>query len=245
MVPKIHIGTSGWSYKHWKEDFYPKGLKQTDWLAFYAKSFSVTEINTSFYRLPAEETVINWTKKVPKRFLFCPKISRYLTHMKKLHDPEESLQRFFEIFAPMKNQMGPVLVQLPKMVKFKYDLAEHFFKLLANKYHQYQFVLEIRHPTWLEEESLNLLAKYEIGLVISQSGDRFPYTEMVTSKNIYVRFHGPVALYASSYSDEDLKYFARKFKAWVKEGHEIWAFFNNDIHGYAPKDALRLEKFCD
>ena len=171
-------------------------------------------------------------------------MSRYLTHMKKLHDPEESLERFFEIFEPMKKQMGPVLVQLPKMVKFNYDIAEYFFKLLAGKYRKYQFVLEIRHPTWLKEDSLNLLAKYEIGLVISQSGDRFPYTEMVTAKNIYVRFHGPAALYASTYSDDQLKYFARKFKEWTKEGHEIWAFFNNDIHGYAPKDALRLEKFC-
>src|SRR5687768_8695063 len=107
MVKKIHIGTSGWSYKHWKEDFYPKGLKQTDWLSFYARSFSITEINTSFYRLPAAETVINWTKKVPKKFLFCPKMSRYLTHMKKLHDPEEPLERFFEIFQPMKKTNGP------------------------------------------------------------------------------------------------------------------------------------------
>src|SRR5688572_26206411 len=244
MVDNIHIGTSGWSYKHWKENFYPKGLKQADWLPFYAKSFSVTEINTSFYRLPTVETVVNWTKKVPKKFLFCPKMSRYLTHMKKLHDPEEPLERFFEIFEPMKKQMGPVLIQLPKMVKFNYDVAEHFFILLAGKYRQYQFVLEIRHPTWLQENSLTLLAKYDIALVISQSGDRFPYTEMVTAKYIYVRFHGPAALYASSYNDRDLKYFAKKFKKWVKEGHEIWAFFNNDIHGYAPKDALRLESFC-
>jgi len=171
-------------------------------------------------------------------------MSRYLTHMKKLHDPGESLERFFEIFEPMKKQMGPVLVQLPKMVKFNYDIAKHFFMLLASKYQQYQFVLEIRHRTWLEENSLTLLTKYNIGLVISQSGNRFPYTEMVTAKNIYVRFHGPEALYASSYSDKELKYFAKKFRKWVKEGHEIWAFFNNVIHGYAPKDALRLEKFC-
>jgi uncharacterized protein YecE (DUF72 family) len=80
--------------------------------------------------------------------------------------------------------------------------------------------------------------------VISQSGSKFPYSEMVTAKNIYVRFHGPKELYASSYNDEELKYFAKKLKKWVKKGHEIWAFFNNDIHGYAPKDALRLEKFC-
>lgn len=244
MVNRIHIGTSGWSYKHWKEDFYPKGLKQTDWLFFYAKSFAITEINTSFYRLPTRETVISWKQQVPKNFLFCVKMSRYLTHMKKLHDPEEPLQRFFEIFEAMKKNMGPVLVQLPKMVKFNYDLAEHFFKLLATSYRKYNFVLEIRHDTWLTDDALNLMAKYAIGLVISQSGERFPYTEMVTAKNIYIRFHGPAALYASSYSDEDLNYFAKKFKKWVKEGHEIWAFFNNDIHGYAPKDALRLAALC-
>jgi uncharacterized protein YecE (DUF72 family) len=244
MVKEIHIGTSGWSYKHWKDDFYPKGLKQTDWLPYYAKSFHVTEINTSFYRLPAEETVVDWIKKVPKKFLFCPKMSRYLTHMKKLNDPEEPLQRFFDIFKPMKKQLGPVLLQLPKMVRFNYDKAEYFFKLLKKSYRQYEFVLEIRHDSWLKNDALNLMTKYEIGLVISQSGERFPYTEMVTAKNIYVRFHGPAALYASSYSDKDLKYFARKFKKWVNEGHEIWAFFNNDVHGYAPKNALRLENYC-
>jgi uncharacterized protein YecE (DUF72 family) len=233
MVEKIHIGTSGWSYKHWKDDFYPKELKQTDWLPYYAKSFDVTEINTSFYRLPTEETVVGWIKKVPKKFLFCPKMSRYLTHMKKLNDPEEPLQRFFDIFKPMKKQLGPVLIQLPKMVKFNYDKTEYLFKLLKKSYREYEFVLEIRHDSWLQNDALNLMAQYEIGLAISQSSERFPYAEMAT------------ALYASPYSDKDLKYFARKFKKWVKEGHEIWAFFNNDVHGYAPKDALRLEKYCN
>ena len=244
MVEKIHIGTSGWSYKHWKDDFYPKGLKQAEWFSYYTGIFKVTEINTSFYHLPSEETIKNWVKKAPKDFLFCPKMSRYLTHMKKLNDPKEPLERFFEVFQPMKKKMGPVLIQLPRMVKFKFERDEYFFGLLAKTYRSYEFVLEVRHDSWLTEDPLNLLAKYNIGLVISQSGSRFPYTEMVTAKNIYVRFHGPKKLYASSYNNEDLKYFAKKFKNWVKEGHEIWAFFNNDIHGYAPKDAFRLEKFC-
>ena len=180
-----------------------------------------------------------------KDFLFCPKMSRYLTHMKKLNEPEEPLERFFDIFRPMKKQMGPVLIQLPRMVKFKFDRDEHLSTLLAKTYRSYEFVLEIRDESWLSNDALNLLAKYDIGLVISQSGSGFPYAEMVTAKNIYVRFHGPGDLYASSYSDDELKYFAKKFKKWVKEGHEVWAFFNNDIHGYAPKDALRLERFCN
>lgn len=245
MVRNIHIGTSGWSYKHWKGDFYPTQVKQKDWLAFYAQNFEVTEINGSFYRLPTQETVINWMQTVPRNFLFCPKMSRYLTHMKKLREPEEPLERFFSIFEPMQKQMGPVLLQLPPMLPFRYDTADYFFRLLHHNYHSYRFVIEVRHPTWLESDALTLMAKYEVGIVISQSGNLFPYTEMITAKNVYVRFHGPAELYASVYTDADLRYFAKMFKSLAKEGHEIWAFFNNDVHGYAPKDALRLIQYCN
>jgi uncharacterized protein YecE (DUF72 family) len=244
MVQRIHIGTSGWSYKHWKNDFYPKEVKQKAWLSYYSQHFSCTEINGSFYRLPTEETVLAWKDAVPANFLFCPKFSRYLTHMKKLREPEEPLERFFTIFDGMKDQMGPVLLQLPPRLKFHYDVADTFFSLAQRNYRQYQFVCEVRHDSWLHDDALTLLAKYDVGLVISQSGNRFPYTEMITAKNIYIRFHGPAELYASSYSDEELHYFAGKFKKWVEEGHRVWAFFNNDIHGYAPKDALRLKQIC-
>jgi len=240
MNQKIHIGTSGWSYKHWKGIYYPPKLPAVKWLEFYAETYKTTELNASFYRLPLPQTTINWTKRVPKDFLFCVKMSRYLTHMKKLKEPEETLQRFFDIFEPMKKIMGPVLIQLPPSLKFNYDTAEHLYSLLKKKYKDYEFVMEVRHNTWLEEDSLTLMTKYDIGLVISQSGDEFPYSEMITAKNIYVRFHGPKELYASSYSDNMLKDFAKKFKKWVKEGHEVWAFFNNDIHGYAVEDARRL-----
>lgn len=240
MKRRIHIGTSGWSYQHWKNIFYPPKLRATEWLRFYSDHFNITEINGSFYKLPTEETVLEWKEKVPKDFLFCPKMSRFLTHMKKLKDPEEPLERFFGIFSPMQPMMGPVLLQLPEMVKFNYDRAEHLYRLMRTKYRKYDFVMEVRHQTWLAEESLTLMTKYDIGLVISQSGERFPYSEMITAKNIYIRFHGPQALYASSYTDEMLKEFAKKFKRWEKQGHEIWAFFNNDIHGFAIGDAKRL-----
>lgn len=243
MKSRIHIGTSGWSYKHWKEIFYPQKLKATEWITFYSEYFKITEINASFYRLPLKENVINWTKQVPRDFMFCPKMSRYLTHMKKLLEPEETLERFFEVFEPMQKLMGPVLIQLPPSLKFNYDKAEHLYHLLKTKYSKYEFVTEVRHNTWLEDDSLTLMTKYDIGLVISQSGERFPYSEMITAKNIYIRFHGPEALYASSYSDTMLKEFARKFKMWEKEGHEVWIFFNNDIHGYAIGDAKRLSEF--
>jgi len=242
MEKRIHIGTSGWSYKHWRDIYYPPKLASSKWLPFYAQSFSSTEINGSFYRLPSQETVMKWMEQVPKNFVFCPKMSRYLTHMKKLNDPEEPLERFFGIFEPMKKRMGPVLIQLPPILKFNYDTADYFFSLLKKQYRGYQFVVEIRHTTWLEEDSLTLMTKYDIGFVISQSHNEFPYLEAITAKNIYVRFHGPKELYASPYTDEMLNDFAKKFRRWIKEGHTIWAYFNNDVYGYAIEDAKRLMK---
>ncbi len=136
-------------------------------------------------------------------------------------------------------------MQLPHMVKFNYEVTDHLFKLLKKSYKKYSFVLEPRHNTWFEDESLSLLKKYNIGLVISQSGIYFPYSEQITAKNIYVRFHGPVELYASSYTDNMLTEFAYKFKAWIKNGHKIWVFFNNDIHGHAFRNAQRLKEIMN
>jgi uncharacterized protein YecE (DUF72 family) len=238
----IHIGTSGWSYKHWKEIFYPAGLATTEWLKFYADFFKTTEINTSFYHTPQPSTTAAWKKKVAPGFMFCPKMSRYLTHMKKLNDPEEPMEKFFTAFAPLKRKTGPVLVQLPRSVAFKKDKAEHFYALCKKEYSYYQFAMEVRHDSWLSKESIDLMKAYNIAFVISQSGSGFPYAELVTAQHIYVRFHGPGALYASGYTDEQLKEFASLFKRWKKDGHSTWAFFNNDIHGYAVKDAQRLIK---
>jgi uncharacterized protein YecE (DUF72 family) len=240
MPKHLHIGTSGWSYKHWKGLYYPAGLATAKWLSFYAQTFSTTEINASFYRLPSPETVMKWMKQVPRRFVFCPKMSRYLTHLKKLNEPEEPLERFFGLFEPMKKNMGPVLVQLPPVLKFNYETADHFYHLLATTYRDYEFVMEVRHNTWLQKDSLDLMTRYDVGFVISQSGEKFPYSEMITAKNIYIRFHGPGQLYASSYSNEMLNAFAKKFRRWIKEGHTIWAYFNNDVNGYAVADAKKL-----
>lgn len=242
MKGEIHVGTSGWSYKHWKGLFYPATLKTSDWLSFYMQSFKVTEINTSFYHLPKETTTRMWAKKSEKDFRFCPKMSRYLTHMKKLNDPSETVARFFDSFSPLKRKLGPVLVQLPGFLKYDAVKAEALYKLFKRSYRYYRFAMEMRHETWFSPESIALLKKYNIAMVISQSGDRFPYKELVTANHIYVRFHGPRDLYASGYSDKELKYFASLFMDWKRKGHNIWAFFNNDIHGYAFKDASRLLK---
>lgn len=240
MKDKFHIGTSGWSYKHWKGFFYPDEMKPKDYLRYYSKFFKTTEINSCFYRLPKMSEVENWMSEVPKGFKFCPKISRYLSHAKKLKEPEQSLDRFFSVFGIMKKMCGPVLIQMPAQAQFNYERTEYFYDQLKTSYSDFDFAMEARHETWLTDESFGLMKKYKIAFVIAQSGDRFPYSEMVTAKNMYVRFHGPEGLYSSSYSDEMLRSFADMFKQRINEGHVVWAFFNNDVGGHAWNNGQKL-----
>ncbi|WP_353720437.1 DUF72 domain-containing protein [Dyadobacter sp. 676] len=243
MERNIHIGTSGWSYKHWKEIFYPKDVKPAEYLAFYARHFPVSEINNSFYRLPAKETVGKWVASVPADFMFCPKMSRYLSHLKKLHDPREPLERFFDVFGDFKKHLGPILVQLPANSRFGADVAGAFYEE-TDHYKDFRFALEVRHPSWFSEESIRLMKKHRVSLVFSQA-DKFPYLEEITAKDIYLRFHGPTSLYSSPYSDEVMEEYAGKFAAWAEEGHRVWAFFNNDVGGHALDNARKLQQLVD
>jgi uncharacterized protein YecE (DUF72 family) len=242
VLTNIYIGTSGWSYKKWIDIFYPKSLKPIAYLQYYAQYFDTTEINTTFYHTPRVSSAENWAKQVPAGFTFCCKMNRYITQLKRLKEPEEPLQRFFTAIEPLKSVSGPILIQLPPSLRFNYDVTEHFYSVLRKEYNYYQFALEARHTSWFDNDSLNLMTKYNIAFVISQSGNVFPYAEFVTDTNIYVRFHGPAALYASPYSYEMLDSYAEKFVYWIKEGHVIWAYFNNDVNGYAVHDAQLLKE---
>jgi uncharacterized protein YecE (DUF72 family) len=239
---EFHVGTSGWSYKDWAGGvFYPGEVRPGKWLEYYAMQFDCVELNASFYRMPQEQTLKNWRARVPDGFKFCPKMSRFITQLKKLGNVEEPLSTFFERFDLLKGLLGPILIQLPPSLGFHQDRTERFFQLLQ-PHHDYRFALEVRHKTWLGEEALDLLRQYDIALVVSQSDGRFPYTETVTTDFVYLRFHGPDALYASDYSEEMLAGYADKIKAWLREEHAAWAFFNNDIFGYAVKNARRLRE---
>ena len=243
MKGKLHIGISGWSYRDWIGVFYPENLKATGWLPYYAGKFDCTEINSSFYRLPSKLTVSNWVNRVPDNFLFCPKMSRYLTHIKRLKEPEEPLERFFTTFEPMKKKMGPVLLQLAKTIPFEYKATEHLFKLLATKYSSHQFAMEVRHESWLTEQSYSLMSNYGIAFVMSHSGDHFPYKEVITAPHIYFRFHGPGSLYNTKYDERALKEYSLKFENWLDKGHDLWVFFNNCWFGYGIDNACSLRNF--
>lgn len=235
----IYIGTSGWHYKHWKGNFYPDGVKTADYLAYYAQYFNTAEINASFYRLPLVSTVKDWVATVQPRFRFCPKISRYVTHTKKLNDPDQTLPRFFEVFDHVIKKLGPVLLQLPPNLHFHEEKVKTFFEALV-QYKGYHFALEPRHESWMTPAAIQLLKKYKIAFVIAHSGNRFPSGEFITAKNIYIRFHGPEGNYATSYSAAFLQQYADKIIQWQQAGHHIWAFFNNDGNGYAIKNARTL-----
>lgn len=238
MAGKIHIGTSGWSYKHWRQRFYPEELIPTDYLEYYRQYFATTEINTSFYHLPKPETVTHWAETVKRGFYFCPKMSRYITHVKKLNEPEETLPKFFDIFDPFRKKLGPVLIQLPPNLAFHAERVSHFLAVL-NKYKGYHFALEARHESWFTEEPLSLLRKHKVAFVIGESGKRWPTAEAVTDKHIYIRFHGEQG-YDSSYSAKKLKTYAQKMLQWQEEGHIVWVFFNNDGNANAIHNALKL-----
>lgn len=238
MKGKVFIGTSGWGYKHWREIFYPLNMKPVEYLNYYKDYFVVTEINTSFYHLPKPATVAEWMKTAPRGFKFCPKMSRFITHIKKLNDPDTALPRFFDVFDAYRSRLGPVLIQLPPNLAFHEEKVTAFYKAL-HLYKGYRFSVEPRHISWFEEDSLALMRAYKIGFVIGESGKRWPTANAVTAPHIYIRFHGEQG-YDSAYSKRKLQTWADKIKQWTAAGHDVWIFFNNDGNGNALHNGLAL-----
>jgi len=237
---KLHIGTSGWSYKHWTEIFYPKDIKPEKYLEFYTARFDCVELNSSFYNLPLKTTVSGWLSRTPDTFRFCTKLSRFITHQLQLADTGGALQKYFDAFEVMKERLGPVLIQLPPGLSYDKSLIINFLDILKYNYSNYCFAVEVRNKSWINDSFFELLAQNGIAFVIADSGDRFPYYETVTAGFVYVRFHGHEQLYASEYSETDLKLYAGKIINWLDEDKEVWVFFNNDYHCFAIKNAERL-----
>lgn len=239
---KLHIGTSGWSYKHWQGVFYPPEIKPEKYIEYYAAIFSCVELNASFYNLPRLTTAARWMSRTPGNFRFCPKMSRLITHHLQLANATEPLQKFFYLFDGMRQKLGPVLIQLPPGLSYERQLFSDFFRVLKEKYDNYRYAIEVRHRSWICDEFFQLLADNDIAFVIADSGNRYPWAEAVTTDLVYLRLHGREQLYASDYHDSDLMIYAQKIQQWLNEGKEVWVFFNNDYHGYAVKNAARMKE---
>jgi uncharacterized protein YecE (DUF72 family) len=229
------VGCSGWQYKHWKGDFYPARLPQTRWLEYYAARFDTVEINNSFYRLPSEQAFASWRDRAPGRFCYAVKASRFLTHMKKLKDPAAPLELFFSHAQHLRPALGPVLYQLPPHWPLNLERLREFVAMLPRGQ---RHAIEFREPSWYDRKVFEALQAHDVGLCLhDMAGSESP--RLRTAPFVYVRFHGP-SRYAGTYPDAALRPWAEWLAAQQREGADVYAYFNNDIGGHAPRDAVRL-----
>ncbi len=241
--PRVYIGTSGWNYKHWwKGEFYAAELKPPKWLEFFTQHFNTVEINNSFYRLPTEEAFKNWRQQVPKDFIFAVKASRFLTHIKRLKDPEDPLDLFFSRAKHLKDRLGPILFQLPPQFKLDMDRLEVFLRALkshgAGK--KVRCSLEVRDATWLVKPVFDLLDKYNVALCFADWRDTH-VTGPVTADFVYIRRHYGQAG-GGNYSKRDLDRDIKQIRGWLEEGLDVYVYFNNDMGGHAIRNAKYVKE---
>jgi uncharacterized protein YecE (DUF72 family) len=237
-MASVRVGCSGWIYQSWAGDFYPKGCPQRRWLEHYASVFDTVEVNSTFYRLPERDAVAAWVPRTPDDFLFTVKSSRYLTHMKRLTDMETGVERLWERLEPVLEspKMGPVLWQLPE--RFHRDdarLAAALERLPPAQHHAFEF----RHESWFAPEVLDMLREHGVALVIGDHPQRPWQPYELTADFTLVRFHYGARGRRGNYSETELREWAARIEGWRDEV-AVFAYFNNDWEGFAPRNALRL-----
>ncbi len=239
MSSVYYIGTSGWHYEHWRRRFYPEKLAKAKWLEFYAGHFGTVELNNSFYRLPSEAAFTNWRDSSPAGFSFAVKVSRFITHIKRLKDTEEAVETFLSRAKILGQKLGPLLYQLPPNLHRDDGRLETF---LANLPRELKHVVEFRHQSWLDDAVFDILRRHNTGLcVFDMPSLRCPL--VATADFTYIRFHGRGELYASAYSDEELADWAKKLADFVISLREVYIYFNNDAEVFALSNAVTLRGY--
>ncbi len=236
----LRIGCSGWNYKHWRNGvFYPPRLPPRQWLAFYADRFDTVEINNTFYRLPTVSAVQGWVDQSPPDFLFTVKMSRYITHIKRLTDLDEGIRRFYERIDPLVRspKLGPVLWQLPPTFQRDDERLAAALDALPPGRHCFEF----RHESWFVDETFELLDSHGVGHAIGDSA-KYPFMKhVVTGDFAFVRFHAGTRGRGGNYSESELREWAERLRVW-NERFDVYAYFNNDWEGYAIQNGLRLKE---
>ncbi len=240
MSARIRIGTSGWEYRDWKGRFYPADLPKDRWLEFYAERFDCVELNASFYRLPAEEVFAGWRRRTPGGFAFAVKASRYLTHVRRLRDPAEPLDRLWSRARALEDRLGPVLYQLPPRWRPDADRLASFLAALPAAAQ----VLEIRDGRWYRPDIRAMVEEAGVAMCLHDMPGSSPPARRI-GPFVYVRLHGAGARYAGRYSSQRLSAWAERMVGWASDGWPVWAFFNNDIGGQAVIDANRLRAMVE
>jgi len=239
---KAFIGCSGFSYEHWRGVFYPEDLLQKKWLEYYAKKFSTVELNVTFYRVPKESAFEGWRTRTPEKFIFVVKGSKLITHLKSLKDVDEPVSEFISRAGFLKEKLGLILWQLKPSHKIDLPLLKNFTEVLKAKAGAVRHAFEFRNQTWFTDEVYALLKEQEMTFCFADYPSGFPEPSDEFSY-IYIRRHGPSGqAYRGCYSEEQLKELSARVKSWLSQGKDVYVYFNNDIGGYAPKNALYLKE---
>lgn len=233
-----YIGTSGWSYKHWKGSFYPEDVPDKGMLSYYQRFFRTVEINSSFYHLPLASTFEKWRKSSPDDFIFAVKASRYITHIKKLRESAEAVERFFDRARELREKSGPFLFQLPPGIKVNTELLQEFLHELPSGY---RYVFEFRNPAWFSGEIYSMLLESGAASCIYELGGKLSPVK-AGSDFVYIRLHGPGGPYRGSYPREALSEWAKRLGRWIDEGKDVYCYFDNDERGFAAMNAMELQK---
>ena len=239
MTCDIRIGTSGYHYKHWRGPFYPAEISPNEMLAFYSQKFDTVELNNSFYRLPTEVAFDNWRQSTPADFVFAVKASRFLTHQKKLKDPESALQNFLPRASRLSTKLGPLLFQLPPRWQVNPGRLEGLLEALPR---DLRCTFEFRDLSWIRPDINKLLSRFGAAFCIYElAGYHSPLT--VTADFAYVRLHGPgLGKYQESYSTGRLRRWSKQVEDWAKDLASIYIYFDNDQAGYAARNASELKR---
>ncbi|MGZ4835851.1 MAG: DUF72 domain-containing protein [Terriglobales bacterium] len=235
---RVRIGTSGWHYKHWCGPFYEDRTAPSQMLQVYLRYFDTVEINNSFYKLPSAETFRSWRQSAPPGFCFAVKASRFITHMKKLKDPQNALDNILKRAAELKDKLGPILFQLPPKWMVNAERLEEFLAALPQR-HQYTF--EFRERSWHQDAIYDILRRHNAAFCMYELNG-FHSPEPITADFTYIRLHGPGGPYQGSYSQETLREWARKIERWGERLKDIYVYFDNDQAAFAARNALQLKQ---
>jgi len=266
---RVFVGISGYDYAGWRGRFYPREHPRRKWLEYASSLFNSIELNGTFYSLKSPDVFRRWAEQTPSRgFVFAIKGSRFITHNLKLRRAEGALANFYASgILSLGRKTGPFLWQLPDSYGFDAERIETFLRLLprtsaaaedlarghdarlrrgalveAAARVRYRHAFEVRHPSYFVPEFFALLRKRRIGYVIADTAGKWTLREEVTAPFVYVRLHGSRVLYGSDYTEEELRTWVERIRRWTADGRDVYVYFDNDRHAFAPHDAMALAR---
>jgi uncharacterized protein YecE (DUF72 family) len=237
----LYVGTSGWQYAHWKRVFYPAKLPPSEWLPYFAERFQTVEVNNTFYMLPEASVFEQWRRHTPSDFIFALKMSRYLTHLKRLHDPADPVKRFKERARKLGPKLGPILLQLPPNLAADVERLDETMSVLGRSV---KVAVEFRNDAWFTLETRRLLERHGAALCLADSPRR-KQPIWRTADWGFVRFHEGTGAHAPGYERDVLRrWVSRIAETWARTA-DVYVYFNNDAGGYALKDAVTFAELAE